>query len=241
MNHAVETAHPLVEAAGHPLSVVLPDQPVWLEGDPTRLEQVFANLLNNAAKYTEPGGRISLVASREGDEVVVRVVDTGIGLTPEMVGRVFDLFAQADRSLDRAQGGLGDRPDPGPEPRRDARRAACPSASDGPGQGSEFVVRLPVSDRVAPDRRSRPPLVRRPGPEGSGSCWSRTTSTRRLSLSRVLKLWGHAVRVAHNGPDALREVSEDPPERSSSTSACRGWMDTRSRRGSSARSPARPR
>src|SRR5205814_522321 len=107
---AVETARPLIDGAGHALEVALPPGPVWLEGDPVRLAQVVANLLNNAAKYTERSGRIWLSAERTGEapgEVLLRVRDTGVGIPPEMLGRVFDLFVQADRSLDRAQGGLG--------------------------------------------------------------------------------------------------------------------------------------
>ena len=120
-----------------------PQEPVPLEADAARLEQVLANLLNNAAKYTEPGGRIELEAGREGDEAFVRVRDTGIGIAPELLPRVFDLFTQAERSLDRSQGGLGIGLT---LVRRlvELHGGSVAASSAGVGRGSEFVVRLPV-------------------------------------------------------------------------------------------------
>jgi signal transduction histidine kinase len=102
VDQAAEMAAPLVEGRGHELMISLPRQPLWLEGDMTRLTQVFFNLLNNAAKYTEPGGKIWLTAGREGEEAAVRVRDNGTGMPPELVPKVFDLFAQGERSLDRS-------------------------------------------------------------------------------------------------------------------------------------------
>jgi PAS domain S-box-containing protein len=104
---AVETSRPPVEAGRHELTVELPPEQVWLEADPTRLTQAVANLVNNAAKYTAPGSRIWVTARRERDEAVVRVRDTGVGIPAEMLDRVFEPFAQVDRSLTRSQGGLG--------------------------------------------------------------------------------------------------------------------------------------
>ena len=155
---------PLVEAKGHHLSVSLPAADVRLQGDPTRLEQVVTNLLNNAAKYTEPGGKIALTAEQEGNELVIRVKDSGIGLSERMIPRVFDLFAQADISLDRTQGGLGDRADPGPQPGR-AARGEHRRREPGLGHGSEFTVRLPVQEPSPGGipTRSRPTRGRKPG------------------------------------------------------------------------------
>jgi PAS domain S-box-containing protein len=107
LQQAVEVSRPLIESKQHELSLTLPREPMQVQGDPTRLMQVFANLLNNAAKYTDPGGKIWIEAAREAGEVVLRVRDTGIGMPPELLERAFDLFTQGDRSLDRAQGGLG--------------------------------------------------------------------------------------------------------------------------------------
>src|SRR5262249_59472358 len=98
---AVDTSRPLIHSAGHELSVTLPARPILLDADPTRLSQVFSNLLNNAARYTEPGGDIALVVERRGGDVVVTVRDSGIGIPPEMLPSVFDLFTQVDRSLEK--------------------------------------------------------------------------------------------------------------------------------------------
>jgi CheY-like chemotaxis protein len=210
LRQAVETSSPLIEAGGHELTVSLPEGPVWLEGDPTRLAQVVANLLNNAAKYTDRGGRIALAAEREGDEALVRVRDNGIGLAAEMLPRVFDLFAQEDRSLDRSQGGLGI----GLTLVQSLVRLHGGSIhvqSPGPGLGSEFTVRLP-----APRARSAP--TRHEG--ASASAILPTPFLRVLvvddsqdsarSLARVLTLWGHEVRVAHNGPEAIELTTSAP-------------------------------
>jgi PAS domain S-box-containing protein len=139
---AVETSRPLIDAAGHRLEVALPEETVALEGDLARLAQALSNLLNNAAKYTEPGGNIELTAEARNGEVVVRVKDDGIGIPAEMLPNVFDLFAQAERSRERAQGGLGI----GLALVRNIAEmhgGKAEAFSDGPGQGSELILRLP--------------------------------------------------------------------------------------------------
>jgi PAS domain S-box-containing protein len=140
---AVESSRPLIEQCGHELTVSLAPEPVFVEGDAVRLSQVFQNLLNNAAKYTERGGRISLTAERQGDDVVVRVKDTGVGIPREVLPRLFEMFYQADRSLERAQSGLG----VGLALARrlvEAHGGRIEARSEGVGHGSEFIVRLPV-------------------------------------------------------------------------------------------------
>ena len=107
VSSAVETARPAIEAAGHELTISLPPEPVYLDADLTRLAQVFSNLLTNSAKYTERGGRIWLAAERRGGEVVVSVRDTGIGIPADALPRIFDMFSQVDRSIERSTGGLG--------------------------------------------------------------------------------------------------------------------------------------
>ena len=140
---AVETSRPLIDARRHELTVTLPPEPLWVTADPARLAQVLANLLNNAAKYTEEGGRIDLAVERDGGEAVFRVRDTGVGIAAEMLPRVFDLFTQIDRSLDRSEGGLGigltlvHR-------LVEMHGGTVQAFSAGPGRGSEFVVRLPA-------------------------------------------------------------------------------------------------
>ena len=150
-----------------------------LEADPTRLEQILVNLLTNAAKYTPSGGRIQLIAGVEGDEVVFRVRDNGVGIPPELLPRMFDLFAQADRSLARSEGGLGI----GLTLVRslaELHGGTVTATSDGPGKGSEFVVRLPAARgrrRSGPDSGTRP--ARGAAPDARGCSSSMTTWTRR--------------------------------------------------------------
>jgi PAS domain S-box-containing protein len=144
LQRAVETSRPLIDERGHHLTVTLPPQPLEVEGDLTRLVQIVGNLLNNAAKYTDEGGHIRLSAAQEDGEVVIRVCDNGIGLSAELLPQVFDLFTQANRSLDRSQGGLGI----GLTLVRqlaEMHGGTVEAKSDGAGQGSEFIVRLPAA------------------------------------------------------------------------------------------------
>ena len=144
---AVEASRPLIEAQAHELTVTLPPEPVYLDADPTRLAQVFSNLLNNAAKYTEKGGHIWLTAERQGGEVVVSVRDTGIGIAAEHLPHIFEMFSQVDPALERSQGGLGI----GLALVRglvELHGGTVEARSGGLGMGSEFIVRLPVARRA---------------------------------------------------------------------------------------------
>ena len=145
---AVEASRPLIDARPHRLDVDLPGEPVEVVGDPTRLAQVLANLLNNAAKYTDEGGHVRLAVAAEGGAAVARVRDTGIGISAEELPRVFDLFAQLDTALDRSQGGLGIGLT---LVRRlvELHGGRVEVASEGPGRGSEFTVRVPLAEPAA--------------------------------------------------------------------------------------------
>jgi PAS domain S-box-containing protein len=144
MRHAADACVPLVTAASHVLSIVVPPESIYVEADPARLVQVFGNLLQNACKYTEPGGRIEFSASRQAGQAVVRVKDTGIGIPPGKLESIFGLFVQVSRTSERAQGGLGIG-------LALAKRlielhgGSIEALSAGPGAGSEFIVRLPLS------------------------------------------------------------------------------------------------
>src|SRR6516225_5743277 len=143
VQQAVEGVQPLVRERGVTLSVSLPPEPVYVEADPTRLQQVVGNLLSNAAKYTDPGGHILLTVRQEGGDVALRVRDTGIGIAADVLPKIFDLFVQAERRLDRSFGGLGI----GLTLVRqlvEMQGGSVAAFSDGPGKGSEFVVRLPA-------------------------------------------------------------------------------------------------
>ncbi|MDB5308238.1 MAG: domain S-box-containing protein [Gemmataceae bacterium] len=208
---AVETSTPLVEAGGHDLAVVLPADPVWVDADPTRLAQVVSNLLNNAAKYTGPGGRIRVEAVHEPAGAVVRVRDNGAGISPEILSNVFDLFVQADRSLDRSQGGLGI----GLTVVRslvEMHGGVVEAHSAGHGHGSEFVVRLPSP--VEPTPGGFEPA------EHSGK--ARTARRRVLvvednrdgaeSLRAILELAGHEATVAYDGVAGLEAARQVRPD-----------------------------
>ena len=148
---AIETSRPLIDSRRHDLAIELPSYPILVKADLVRLSQVLSNLLNNAAKYTEEGGRIGLDVAHETGEVVFRVRDNGIGITPEMLPRIFDLFTQVDRSLDRSQGGLGI----GLTLVRqlvEMHGGTVQVHSEGPNRGSVFVVRMPaIAPTNAPD------------------------------------------------------------------------------------------
>ena len=143
VEHAVEASRAVIDAAGHRLDVYLPAEPLTLVADPVRLTQVFVNLLNNAAKYTDAGGRIELSARRQGDEAVITIRDNGIGIPPAMLASVFDLFTQVERASPRSQGGLGI----GLNLTRSLvtlHGGSIAVSSEGPGTGTTFVVRLPL-------------------------------------------------------------------------------------------------
>jgi signal transduction histidine kinase/ActR/RegA family two-component response regulator len=212
VSRAVETSQPLIQSRDHVLNVTLSKEPLYLEADPTRLAQVLSNLLNNAAKYTEKRGRIEVSVEREGDEAVFSVRDSGIGIAPEMLMHIFDLFAQADRSLDRSQGGLGIGLT---LVRRlvELHGGSVRASSAGHNQGSEFVVRLPTKELRVPS----------PHFENGGGRLARPASTRRIlvvddnadgaeSLAVLLRSIGHEVRTAFDGPKALGAGEEFLPE-----------------------------
>ena len=144
VQHAAEMCRALVDSAKHDLTITLPQEPIYLDADPVRLAEVFANLLNNACKYTEPGGRIWLHAERHGSDVVVTVKDTGVGIPPESLASIFAMFTQVEPSLKRSQGGLGigltlvKR-------LVEMHGGSVEAHSEGLRKGSEFVVRLPLA------------------------------------------------------------------------------------------------
>jgi signal transduction histidine kinase len=202
---AIEASRPVIDAKHHMLTVSVPDESLRVNGDPARLSQILANILNNAAKFTDPGGRIDLSVKRKAEAIVIKVVDNGAGISEEMLPRVFDLFTQVERPLDRASTGLGiglalvHR-------LVEMHGGHVVAHSDGPGKGTELEVQLPLHDAEAP-ATPVPELVEQPA--------APSLSSRRVlvvddnvdaaeTLALMLKLHGHHVQTAHDGLDALR-------------------------------------
>jgi PAS domain S-box-containing protein len=204
LEEAIESTNPMILKQGHELNVAVPREPLLLDGDPTRLEQIFVNLLSNAAKYTPPGGKIWISAKAEGKDLAVSIRDSGIGIAPEMLPNVFNMFIQADKSLERSFGGLGI----GLTIVRhlvEMHGGSIEARSEGLGKGSDFIVRLPAAA---------------PAPSGtlSGGMHGIDLSSAaksvllvednedsRETLSAVLSIWGHRVTLARDGAEAIRQ------------------------------------
>src|SRR4028119_138578 len=210
--HAVETSRPLIDARKHTLHVTLPDEPVHLRADLTRLSQVVSNLLNNAAKYMEQGGRICLTAETEGGEAIIRVRDEGVGIPPEMLSRIFDLFTQVDQSLDRSEGGLGIGLSL-VKSLVEMHGGSVAASSDGLGHGSELTIRLPVLrvERV-PKPEEKTMLEDTPVRSGRRVLVVDDNVDSAESMSMLLELSGHEVYLAHDGEQALAEFERPRPD-----------------------------
>ena len=207
---AVETSRPSIDASGHDLVLRLPSESIYLDADVIRLAQVFANLLNNAAKYTGPGGRIAVTAQRDADTVAVTVQDSGIGIPSEQLAQVFEPFTQLDRSLERSRGGLGIG-------LALAKRlvemhgGAIEAHSAGSGQGSRFVVRLPLSaQQTAP--QSDASAVPVPARGRNRILVADDNYDSATSLSILLNDAGYDVRTAGDGVQALETAAQFRPD-----------------------------
>jgi PAS domain S-box-containing protein len=209
IQQAVEVARPLVDSAGHHLTIDLPDEPVYLYADQARLAQLFGNLLNNSCKYTRPEGTLSLSAKRDGDEVVVSVKDNGAGIPPDKLDSIFDMFMQVDRTSDRSQGGLGigltlvKR-------LTEMHGGSIEARSAGEGQGSEFIVRLPVLNRSG--------VAAQTGPVESDSQPQRRVMIvddnrdSADSLAMLMEITGNKTYMAHDGVEAVAAIEKYRPE-----------------------------
>jgi PAS domain S-box-containing protein len=222
VERAVETAQPLMAQRRHQLTVSLPPQPLWLRADAARLEQVVVNLLTNAAKYTDEGGRIVLSVAQEGDgegsEAVLRVRDNGIGIAPDLLPHIFELFTQAERSLDRSQGGLGIGLSL--VQRLVGLHGGSVKVQSILGQGCEFVVRLPLMPLMplmptAPAPLAPPLLALDAAQPPANGCRVLVVDDNvdaAQSLARLLEMTGHEVRLAYDGPSVLEAALDHRPE-----------------------------
>jgi PAS domain S-box-containing protein len=207
---AVETSRPLLEHNDQPLTVSLPDAPVFANADRTRLAQVFANLLNNSAKFSDRAQPISIALTQEGDSAVIRVRDCGVGIPPAALPKIFDMFRQADDEGSRARGGLGIGLS---LVKRIAEMhgGSVDASSDGAGRGSEFVVRIPV---IAAQRGN----ANRELPAASVPVLKRRilvvddNTDAAESLAALLSINGHETRMAHDGPQAVAEAKAFQPD-----------------------------
>ncbi|MGZ8287577.1 MAG: hybrid sensor histidine kinase/response regulator [Telluria sp.] len=209
VNDALEVVRSYIELHGHELVIDLPDRPVFLNGDATRLAQILSNLLNNAAKYTNRGGRVSLTARVDEQTLVVCVADNGIGIAPEMLDHVFEMFVQVDSTLERTNAGLG----VGLSLARklvELHGGTIEAHSAGVGRGSEFTVRLPIVVEPEMPTKSTP------------ATFITSESYRILladdnvdfvnSIGALLSAMGHSVVITHNGPDALTAAARFCPD-----------------------------
>ena len=210
IEQAVETVRPLIEEYGHELTVSQPPTPVWLHADAARLEQVMVNLLTNAAKYSEQRGHIWLTVARDANEVVVRVRDIGVGIAPELLPHIFDLFTQGEPSLDRSGGGLGvglclvER--------LVKLHGGIVTVTSALGKGSEFVVRLPAPDPSATVSAAPSLEPARPVEARRKVLIVDDDEDTAESMAMLLRTSGHDVRMAHDGPAALEAALDYRPD-----------------------------
>jgi PAS domain S-box-containing protein len=209
---AVEMSQPVIDDRKHQLKISLPDEPVRLQGDQTRLVQVVSNILNNAAKFTNSGGSIEVIGEHKGGEAIIRIIDNGIGLPPHLLPQVFDLFTQADRSLDRSQGGLG----VGMTLVRnlvEMHGGRVEAKSEGSGRGSEFLVRLPaLTAAPAATVTGSPNGGKHPPSYGRRILILEDHADAAEMLSVMLKLDGHDVKIVLDGSLALEAATSFQPE-----------------------------
>jgi CheY-like chemotaxis protein/two-component sensor histidine kinase len=209
IQQAVEVARPLIDAEGHNLTIDLPAEPTYLNADRARLAQLFGNLLNNSCRYTRPNGRIGLSAKRDGEELLVTVSDNGAGIPADKLSSIFDMFTQVDRTAEQSQGGLGigltlvKR-------LAEMHGGSIEAKSRGEGQGSEFVVRLPIVQKRAefsapatdtpaefPQRRI---LIVDDNKDSADS------------LALLLEITGNQTYMAHDGIEAVEAIEKHRPE-----------------------------
>jgi PAS domain S-box-containing protein len=212
LRRSVDGARATMDERGHSLELSLPAEAIHFEADPARIEQAVGNLLSNAAKYTDPGGTVTVTAERDGRDVLIRIRDNGVGIAPEVLPRIFDLFTQGPRSLDRAEGGLG----MGLTLVRrivELHGGTVAAKSGGLGRGAEFVIRLPALPPTVEGAADEPrPAAReqRNGPSARVLIVEDNPDAAE-GLEMILELLGHHVRVARDGKAGLEAARANVP------------------------------
>jgi CheY-like chemotaxis protein len=208
----VETSRPLIDQSHHQLEVLLPDKPLVLDADLTRLSQVFSNLLNNAAKYTEDSGRIRVVAKERGAEVIVSVTDSGVGIPSRQMTNLFELFSQGDGERRRSAGGLGIGLSLVKQ-LVELHQGHVTAKSEGPGHGSEFTVHLPLAlDQTLPSDSNAAPTAQRSPDTRLRILVVDDSEDAALTLATLLELAGYELHVAHDGEQALAVAEACRPD-----------------------------
>ena len=210
IRQVVEATRPANDAAHQELMVTLPSRPVYVRADPARLAQVLGNLLHNASKFSRPGGHISLTAEQRGRDLVVTVKDVGIGISSELLPKIFEMFAQGDQTLERSHSGLGIGLT---LVRRlvEMHGGTVQASSEGPGRGSEFVVRLPglIEESVAPPPN---PAVDAPAVAARRILVVDDNHDAAESMSMLLELMGNETRLAFDGMEAVDAAASFRPD-----------------------------
>ncbi|MDE1152675.1 MAG: response regulator [Micavibrio sp.] len=209
---AIETSRPLIDASHHDLKVELPQEPLWIEADPTRMAQIIGNILNNAAKYTPDGGKITLAVAHEADNVVIRVTDNGVGIPADMLSKVFDLFTQVGRNLERAQGGLGiglalvKR-------LTDMHNGTIMAASSGVGAGTTFTLSFPLVEAGIEEEPAATAASEAPA---NARALNVLVVDDNISSAQttgwMLEMMGHHPDLAHDGIEALDAAKRLKPD-----------------------------
>jgi len=211
VNGAVESTRPLLSAKAHRLETRLPSEPTYVDADPDRVQQVLTNLLNNAAKYTDARGEIAIIATRNADQVSISVRDNGVGIAPELLPKIFDLFTQSDVSVGRAQGGLGI----GLTLVRnlvEMHGGSVSVASEGPGKGSQFTVMLPAARKQGEKARMSQPAFDAQNHKPAKILLVDDNKDVVSMLAILLRRIGHEVSIAHDGPEAIATAESEHPE-----------------------------
>jgi len=211
IHSAAASVRALMDEKHHELILEMPDDPIYVLADPTRAEQIIVNLLTNAAKYTKNGGRVTVRATSDGDQAVIEVIDTGIGLPPELLNRVFDLFAQADRTLDRSEGGLGIGLTVA-QKLAEMHGGNITAESDGLGKGSKFTVRLPISRQAPVDGQLSLRDVKSASVPPQRILVVDDNRDTAMSCARLLKAMGHDAQTAFDGVAAIEAAREFKPQ-----------------------------